>query len=175
MQLIDYIATFKIIQNYFINRKKSNSFVNNSKRYISELSATMKKIIIYLALLSPLLFTTCAKTEGVGGTSQIIGKVYVYEYNATFTLLKQEYFAPEEDVYIVYGDDIVYNDKFDTHFDGTFRFQYLRKGTYTIYVYSEDKNNPTSLVKIPVKVDVEISKNSETVDVGIIEIYKKQN
>ncbi len=133
----------------------------------------MKNYLIFFTTICILYFASCAKTEGLGGTSEITGKVYVYEYNATFTLVKQEYYATEEDVYIVYGDDIVYNDKFETHYDGTFRFQYLRKGKYTIYVYSEDIENPTSLVKIPIKKEIEIKENGKSIDIGIIEIFKK--
>lgn len=141
-------------------------------KFINNKQQTMRKIVFLSTVLTMALLSSCAKTEGLGGTSEITGKVYIYEYTSGFTILKQEYFAPEEDVYIVYGDDVVYNDSFETHYDGTFRFQYLRTGKYTIYVYSDDKENPLSLVKVPVIREVEITENNQTIDLGTIEIYK---
>ncbi|MGB0368161.1 MAG: hypothetical protein ACPGD8_02075, partial [Flavobacteriales bacterium] len=37
-----------------------------------------------------------------------------------------------------YGEgDNYYDDSYKTSFDGSFRFQYLRPGTYTVFVYSD--------------------------------------
>ena len=43
------------------------------------------------------------------------------------------YHAEKEDVYIIYGEDKtdLYDDSFETSWDGTYRFEFLRKGTYT--------------------------------------------
>lgn len=41
-------------------------------------------------------------------------------------------------MYIVYGDDDnIYDDKIECNYDGTFKFEFLQPGTYTIYAYSE--------------------------------------
>ncbi|MBK9456483.1 MAG: hypothetical protein IPO24_13285 [Bacteroidetes bacterium] len=49
----------------------------------------------------------------------------------------QEYYSPDEKVFIVYGDNTAFDDEVSTAYDGTYKFEYLRKGLYTIYVYSD--------------------------------------
>ena len=115
---------------------------------------------------------SCEKEAGIGGTSSITGKVVVRQYNSNFTTLTEQYYATDEDVYIVYGDDPVYGDKTSTNFDGTYRFEYLRKGKYTIYAYSEDSANYPTQQEIPVMRQVEITKNNEEVTVSTIIILK---
>jgi len=78
----------------------------------------------------------CTKPEGTGGTSTISGKVYAFNYNNA-GVLQGEYYLSGENVYIIYGSgDNFYDDSYKTSFDGSFRFQYLRQGTYTVFVYS---------------------------------------
>lgn len=121
-------------------------------------------LLVFTGLMFFGLFS-CTKEEGEGGTSIITGKVYVRDYNANFTILESEYYGPEIDVYIVYGTDYVYSDRFRTHYDGTYRFQYLRKGEYTIFAYSKDStgNSPSGL--IPVEKRVKITSNNQEVEV----------
>jgi hypothetical protein len=98
----------------------------------------MRKLFYLLLCMSCFLILSCEKEEGVGGTSTIKGKVKIREYNGNFTYMIGEYYAGDQDVYIIYGDDEVYGDKFTTHYDGTYRFDYLREGKYTIFAYSLD-------------------------------------
>ncbi|MCB0755208.1 MAG: hypothetical protein H6602_00560 [Flavobacteriales bacterium] len=92
------------------------------------------KALVALAVLAA---TACTKPEGEGGTSTITGKVYAFDYNGS-GILQSEFYAPDEDVFIIYGDeDNFYDDSYKTSFDGSFRFQYLRPGTYTVFVYSD--------------------------------------
>ena len=44
-----------------------------------------------------------------------------------------------KDVFIIYGDDKseVYDDKFETDYNGKYHFEYLRKGDYTLYTYAD--------------------------------------
>jgi len=107
-------------------------------KLIKTIQLIMRKVLFSLACIVCLLTISCEKEEGVGGTSTITGKVKVREYNGNFTYLIGEYYAGDEDVYIIYGDDAVYGDKFTTNYDGTYRFDYLREGTYTIFAYSKD-------------------------------------
>lgn len=130
----------------------------------------VKKIYICILILAITVLTGCTKEEGEGGTSSITGKVYVLDYNFEYTTLLGEYYAQEEDVYIVYGDDEVYSDRFDTHHDGTYRFQYLRQGTYTVYAYSEDTTGGLPL--IPIEKTVEITGNNQVVEAEDIVIVK---
>lgn len=115
-------------------------------------------IILFIIGLS-----SCLKEEGEGGTSTILGKVFVKNYNAELIgEPRWEGYAPDEDVYIIYGTDSIYSDRFRTNYDGSFRFKYLRPGNYTIFVYSKSlanqNTNHTDLLvakKIPVNIVVE--------------------
>jgi len=95
-------------------------------------------VLISLAFIFFFMMTACEKEEGVGGTSTITGKVMVREYNGNFTYKVGEYYAGDQDVYLIYGTDSVYSDKFTTSYDGTYRFEYLREGTYSVFAYSLD-------------------------------------
>ena len=95
------------------------------------------KFTLSLAAVAMLLISSCAKPEGEGGTSTIQGKVWAQDYNGS-GVLQEEFYAPDENVYIIYGDeDNYYDDRYETSFDGSYRFQYLRPGTYTVFVYSD--------------------------------------
>lgn len=115
------------------------------------------------AMLIVLMFAaaSCSKEEGEGGTSSVTGKVYVLDYNDSYTLLESSYYGMDRDVFIVYGDDVVYGDKTSTHFDGTFRFENLRKGKYTVYSYSEDTTSLVAGGEYPVLLDFEITENAQ--------------
>lgn len=130
----------------------------------------LKLLSVFFILV--LFLSSCEKEEGIGGTSEIKGKVYAFDYNAELTVLKSEYYAPEEDVYIIYGDDEIYSDDFKTHFDGSYHFQYLREGKYTIFAYSKDLSRTSPSGLITVKVEVEITRKNQTVEVEDIVIIK---
>jgi hypothetical protein len=131
----------------------------------------MRKISSFLMLAGLLFATGCLKEEGEGGTCTITGKVYAYDYNAEMTELRSQYYAPDEDVYIIYGLDSVPSDRVQTGPTGIYRFDYLRPGTYTVYVMS--KNVITKLPpEFAVKKTVQILGNNQVVHVEDIEINK---
>ncbi len=135
----------------------------------------MKKIhnlILITVIIIGFIAYSCEKEAGVGGTSSITGKVVVRQYNSNFTILTEQYYATDEKVFIVYGDDPVYGDRTSTNYDGTYRFEYLREGSYTIYAYSEDSANYPSQQEIPVIQIVEITKKNQEVKVSPIVILK---
>ena len=102
------------------------------------------------------------------------------------------YYHADEEVYIIYGDeDNYYDDSYETSFDGSFRFENLRKGTYTVFIYSDCESDTTGLAvinqsnpvyaqqlastiwksdcvdgEVAVKMDIEITEND------IIELFK---
>ena len=81
-----------------------------------------------IILFVSILLVGCNKEPGVGGTSSITGKVFKKEVNGLGEVLT-EYYDPDRTVYILYGeDDNVYDDKFDTSFDGSYA-QYLKINT----------------------------------------------
>ena len=135
----------------------------------------MKKatILLFFAILS-LGIGSCSKPAGQGGDSKITGKVWVKNYNSTFTLLNQEYPGADVDVYIIYGNEATYGDKISCGPDGVFEFPYLRKGSYRIYAYSKDKEaylaGNTNAPDKAVFVDAEITDKKQTVDAGTITI-----
>jgi hypothetical protein len=130
----------------------------------------MKRYITGFTLTAMfLLLAACSKDPGQGGSSSIYGKVWVRDYNTTYTMLMDEYYGQEIDVYIIYGEDKSYSDRTRTSYDGSFEFKYLRKGTYHIYAYSKDSTLQT-LALIPVIKDVEITKNRQEVEAQQITI-----
>lgn len=131
------------------------------------------KLIIGSFLISLLAFTSCEKGSGEGGTSTIRGKVIIREYNGNFTLQRgDDYPGAKEDVYIIYDDDFVYGDKFETNFDGSYEFNYLREGSYTIYAFSKDSTNLETSEEIAITRLVEITGKDQVVEVPVITILK---
>jgi hypothetical protein len=106
-----------------------------------------------------LLACSCKQEEGKGGTSIIKGKVYVMNYNSSGELVGQ-YYGAEEHVYIIYGDAAYYGDDLKTNYDGTYEFDYLHKGSYSIYAYS--KCDTCESGQEPVIINTEIDKNHST-------------
>jgi hypothetical protein len=134
---------------------------------------TQRNLFLALLLISGLLLTaSCTKDPGEGGSSKIIGKVYIREYSPTFSFLLSEYWAQDMDIYIIYGDGLTYSDRLRTGPDGDFEFPYLRKGKYRIYVYSADSTMTSPSGTVAVFRDVEITKNKQTVDAGTITALK---
>jgi hypothetical protein len=75
-------------------------------------------------------------------------------------------------VFIVYGDnDEIYDDNIKTSYDGTFKFNNLRKGSYKVFAYNKDKSSVTNPLT-PVFVSIDIGGNEEG-SVGTIIIEKK--
>ncbi len=130
----------------------------------------MAKRIIFLLLIA-VSFMSCEKEAGEGGTSEIRGKIYVNKYNADMTYLLKEYYAPEEDVYIIYGDDDIYSERTRTNYDGSFIFRNLQKGKYKIFAYSKNLVIPAGTE--PIIVEVEIEDDFQTVELSKDIVIKK--
>lgn len=108
----------------------------------------MKKYYLLLTKLIclGLIFFSCEKKEGEGGSGNIVGKVYkiiddgAIESDSTlgYYFVKDTVLACDEDVFIVYGDnEYGYDDKVSTNHNGTYKFNYLNDGKYTIYTFSD--------------------------------------
>jgi len=123
----------------------------------------MRAIIISLLILSALY--ACEKLPGEGGTSTIRGKVIVREFNNDFTDFRDQYPGAKEDVFIIYGDDEVYGDKFETSYDGTYEFNYLTEGHYKVFAYTDDSIPPFTDERIAVIRQVEITRKNQVVEV----------
>ena len=133
----------------------------------------MKHLINCLALAIAISATSCKKEEGEGGDSSIHGRVWVRNYNQNFSWLNGEYPGYDEDVYIIYGNDLTFGDRTRTGPDGYFEFKYLRKGNYRLYVYSEDSTMTTISGDTVFYKNVTISSKKENVDAGTFIIYDR--
>jgi len=120
------------------------------------------------------LLTACEKGAGEGGTSTIKGVVITQEWDGSFSEIRDEYPSQEEDVYIIYGDDDFYGDDVKTNYNGVYEFKYLRKGSYTIYVYTKDASVDYDVTdrKLLIKKEVQIISNNQTVTVDTIYVKK---
>lgn len=138
----------------------------------------MKSIYIVLCLVCFLLFNSCKKEAGKGGSSSIKGNIYAKYYNKNFSILADSAFAPDIDVYIIYGNEYSYGDRIRTSFDGVYEFKYLEKGSYKIYAYTRDSsgtyNNHVNQYAHDFAIikEVEITKNKQTIEVPQINILQ---
>lgn len=125
--------------------------------------------LLFLSVLI-ILINGCKKDEGPGGTSTIRGKIIVHDFDAAFqNHTPVIYPAVDAKTYIIYGTNhTTYDANYSTSYDGTYEFKYLQKGSYRMFAYSKDSTGASIGrplgPKIPVFVDVEITKNGSTVD-----------
>ncbi|MFN5325275.1 MAG: hypothetical protein ACK5C5_10180 [Bacteroidota bacterium] len=110
---------------------------------------------------------SCEKGPGEGGNSTIRGYVRMVDLSNQQDTL--EYDAFDQDVYLIYGDDVSFSERTKTSFNGMFEFKYLRKGSYTVYVYSEDEFS-TSGTR-PVIEKLEINNRKQVVNTDTLFIY----
>lgn len=96
----------------------------------------IKSTLLILAL--SLFVASCNKDEGPGGTASIEGRLFqIVHDDDHYPPTSDTILAVKHDVYLVYGNDTYFGDDTETDEDGSFRFQYLTPGSYTIYAYSE--------------------------------------
>lgn len=128
------------------------------------------KYFIFIFILF-ICFTSCVKVEGIGGTSTIKGKIIMQEFDNSNQPIKS-YEAPDENVFIIFGENEIYDDDTKTHYDGTYVFSSLRKGSYKIFAYSDCDADSCSAPSLPVIIDVEITENNQIRNVEEITINK---
>jgi hypothetical protein len=123
-------------------------------------------------LLLIVLFFGCKKQAGEGGFATIKGRLYVKNYDPTFTVLLSEYYLPGESVYIIYGETNEVGDNVKTTNDGTFTFKYLRKGKYKVYAIGKDNTKPSLNVPKETLVEIEIKEKKQVVNLNDLVIIK---
>ena len=129
------------------------------------------KFLASILVLSFGIIISCKKGPGSGGTSSIHGNLTVIKYNAFYTDTLAIYAGYDQDVYIIYGNDLSYGDHIKSAPDGNFEFQYLREGKYKIYVYSDDSVHTSAVPpKISIEKNIEITSKNQDVNAGTFEI-----
>lgn len=115
----------------------------------------------------------CMPDPGLGGMATVTGVVMVEDWNSTFTNINSVYPGMREDVFLVFGDEPTFGEDVETHFDGTFRFQYLYPGKYTIYAYSDRLATPgNTSTREPVKLTFEITDKRQMLTLDTLVIRK---
>jgi len=115
-----------------------------------------------------LLVCSCEKEAGEGGTSSIVGSVY--KISTYYNVLTQQndtvYYQLDsgEDIYIIYSEDEndFYDDNIETNWNGQYRFDYLRKGDYTVFIYADSTDNLNVSYDYPIFYHVTIEENNAT-------------
>ena len=125
-----------------------------------------------LLIILSLVLINCKKKAGEGGTANIRGSIWVEDWNTAFTIKNGEYAGADEDVYIIYGDDVSYGDKTKSNYNGEFEFKYLRTGKYRVYVYSKDKTLKSQSGDTAFVREVEITNNGQTIGLDRFITYK---
>ena len=129
-------------------------------------------------------FMACEKDAGEGGTSVIEGQVYkIHTFQNSLTgEMDTLYYQLDsgKDVFIIYSDNEteVYDDKFETDYNGRYHFEYLRKGDYTLYTYADSTVDISSTIELkyeyPIFKHIKINSNNSDNSVEDFVIEKNQ-
>jgi hypothetical protein len=105
------------------------------------------------------------------GQAVITGLVRQVNYSKDFIYAVDTIAGQDLDVYLVYEDDPNYSDRIRTLHDGNFAFPNLIKGSYTVFVYSENTNR--SPEKVPVIKNINVDDLQGMFDAGTLYIAKE--
>lgn len=96
----------------------------------------MIKLKIGLPLLLSILLISCSKEPGPGGLASVKGKVYAYDFTSGKNLISEGYLG-EVRVYIGAEGTAEHFDDVRTSYDGSYQFNFLRKGKYKVWVFAK--------------------------------------
>jgi hypothetical protein len=133
----------------------------------------MKKIST-IFVIAVIALASCSKGAGPGGRAKIKGKLFASNLDKTLSIIKDTGYAGDEKIFISYGDNSSVGDDVTTSFDGSFEFEYLRTGTYKVWVYSKQIFGVNKLDSAVIQ-SVTINDASEEKDLGTIKIYTNKN
>ncbi len=115
-----------------------------------------------------MVFSSCRKVEGPGGSVTIKGVVIERNHVGTSIF---EYPAADQDVYIIYGsENSFYDDDVSTSYDGSFEFRYLQKGDYQIFAYQDNPSVASGTDEVLVQANA--SENNQVIILDTIYIDK---
>lgn len=129
---------------------------------------TMKYLTVAIMAFA---FIACKKEPGTGGKTTLKGKLigtYICEDDGR--TLAADVAVPDERIYISYDATGELDDDVRTAPDGSFKFEYLQPGKYSIFTYSECLNCPTG--KEVVVQEVEIGKKDEKLELETTSITR---
>jgi hypothetical protein len=98
------------------------------------------------------------------GSSAIKGKLYYKRYAASYSIVVDQYYKSDEDIFFVYGRDIGESKRIRTGLNGEFQLNNLRKGKYKVFALSDDTTMQTS-GKVPVIIEVNITENNKVYEI----------
>ena len=131
--------------------------------------------IAFFMVSTLVVFSGCRKEAGEGGVASIRGKVLKEVRLVLSNPATAQYTvnAADQDVFIIYGDNVSPDDRVWTSYKGEFEFMNLRKGKYTIYVYSRDTTGVPTVdpERMVVKKEIEIGKKENDEDAGTFLIF----
>ena len=125
------------------------------------------RVTFFICILV-IAFTSCEKDSGEGGTSVIEGQVYkIFTSQDPFSgEWDTAYFQVDagKDVFIIYSDNegSIYDDNFETDYNGRYHFEYLRQGDYIIYTYADSTDNSNVKYDYPLFKHIKVSSNNST-------------
>lgn len=126
------------------------------------------KIRLIGLLCVVLIFVSCKRNEGEGGTGVVQGYVMLINHpDDNYTLPADTIVAAKTDVFIVYGNSDFYGDDVETDDKGFYKFKYLTPGNYTVFAYSTLASGD----KVPVTASISIGKG-ETGNVPTIYVHQ---
>lgn len=129
---------------------------------------TNKIKLIFPIFILFMVFSSCRKVEGPGGSVTIKGVVIERNHVGTSIF---EYPAADQDVYIIYGsENSFYDDDVSTSYDGSFEFRYLQKGDYQIFAYQDNPSVASGTDEVLVQVNA--SENNQIIILDTIYIDK---
>ncbi len=127
----------------------------------------LKSIASFLLLAYIFFASACTKQQGFGGLASIHGKVYAYDYTPNGKLEAEGYTGDQRVFISVSGREGVLDDV-RTDYQGAYRFDELRPGKYTLWVYTEC-DTCTDNIK-PVIQEVEINSKKQVISMPDFEI-----
>jgi len=122
------------------------------------------RVALFLSIV--LFMTSCDKDPGEGGTSTINGEVYkIFTFqNPNTGNWDTSYYQLDagKDVFIIYSNNQseIYDDKFETDYNGRYHFEYLRNGEYTIYTYADSTDASNVRYDYPIFRNVKITSSN---------------
>jgi hypothetical protein len=133
----------------------------------------MRLLIICLVAIT---MYGCKKLAGPGGKVSITGKVKAINYDNSLNSPADTGYIGGIKVYLKYGvgSTVPVSENQDTNYDGVFLFEYLRPGTYEVYVYSK-KVGGINKIDTFISKSIVLTKNDKIVDVGDLNIITNKN